>query len=151
MNEVRGLYQQMQQLETYLKTTNLEPQLRHLVKMRASQINGCAYCMAMHTEEAFKDGERADRLSLLSAWRESTWFTPREQAALTWTEVLTDISRNHVTDEIYAQVRQEFGEKDLSDLTLLIIAINGWNRIAIPFRAEPKHFELPVPEAVAAD
>lgn len=152
MSAVSGLYQQMTQLETYLKTTNLESQLRHLVKMRASQINGCAYCMAMHTEEALKDGDRVDRYALLSAWHEaSDWFTEREQAALIWTETLTNISTSHVTDEIYARVRQEFDEKDLSDLTLLVITINGWNRIAIPFRGEPNHFEVPVPEAVAAD
>lgn len=143
-----GMYQQMMQLETYIRTqTNLEPQLVHLVKMRASQINGCAFCMAMHTEEALKDGDRIDRLAVLSAWRETDWFTAREQAALIWTEVLTTISTSHVTDEIHAQVREHFDEKDLSDLTLLVIAINGWNRIAIPFRVTPNHFDLPVPEA----
>lgn len=152
MSAVRGLYQQMTQLEQYLKTTNIESTLVHLVKMRASHINGCAYCLAMHTEEALKDGERVDRLSLINAWHEAPdWFTEREQAALLWTETLTNISTSHVTDELYARVRQQFDEKDLSDLTLLIIAINGWNRVAIPFRAAPNHFDVPVPEAAAAD
>jgi len=148
---VRGLYQQMSQLETYIRTqTNIEPQLVHLVKMRASQINGCAYCMAMHTEEALKDGDRVDRFSLLSAWHEAPdWFTEREQAALLWTETLTNISTSHVTDEIYAKAREQFDEKDLADLTLLIITINGWNRIAIPFHSAPNHFEVPAPEAAA--
>lgn len=151
-NAASGLMQQMVQLETYIKTqTNIEPQLVHLVKMRASQINGCAYCMAMHTGEALKDGERVDRLAILSAWHEAPdWFTPRERAALTWTETLTRISTDEVTDELYAQIREEFSEKDLADLTLLVIAINGWNRFAIPFRSAPNHFEVPVPEAVAA-
>lgn len=152
-NAVRGLYQQMTQMETYIKTkTRIERPLVHLVKMRASQINGCAYCMSMHTEEALKDGDRVDRLALLSAWREAPdWFTTREQAALTWTEALTNISSSHVSDEMYAMVREEFDEKDLSDLTLLIITINGWNRIAIPFHTPPNHFEVPVPESVTAD
>jgi len=120
------------------------------VKMRASQINGCAYCMAMHTEEALKDGDRVDRFSLLSAWHEAPdWFTEREQAALLWTETLTNISTSHVTDEIYAKAREQFDEKDLADLTLLIITINGWNRIAIPFHSAPNHFEVPAPEAAA--
>jgi|GEM_PF-328641 len=146
-----GLYQQMMQLATYIRTeTNLEPQLANLVTMRASQINGCANCMAMHAEEALKEGERVDRLSLLSAWHEAPdWFTEREQAALLWTETLTSISSTEVTDEIYAKVREQFNEKDLADLTLVVISINGWNRIAIPFRATPSHFEVPVPEAVA--
>lgn len=147
-----GMYQQMTQLETYIKTqTNIEPQLVHLVKMRVSQINGCAYCMAMHTEEGLKDGDRVDRYALLSAWHEAPdWFTPRERAALTWAETLTKISTEEVTDGLYAHVREEFSEKDLTDLTLLVITINGWNRIAIPFRAEPKHFDVPVPEAAVS-
>lgn len=151
MNEMRGMYQQMQALENYAKSTNIEPSLRHLVKMRVSQINGCAYCMSMHTEEALKDGERIDRLAVLSAWRETNWFTPREQAALLWAETLTNISTSHVTDEIYEQVRKEFSEKDLGDLTLLVITINGWNRIAIPFAAPPNRFEVPEREEIAAD
>jgi AhpD family alkylhydroperoxidase len=151
MNEMRGMYQHMLGMETYLKAQNIEPSLYHLVKLRVSQINGCAHCLSMHTEQALKDGERVDRLAVLSAWRETDWFTPREQAALTWAETLTNISTSHVSDEIYAMMREQFSEKDLSDLTLLVITINGWNRIAIPFGASPNRFEAPVPEGVAAD
>lgn len=147
---MQGLYQQMTQFGSYLQTTNLESQLTHLVKLRASQINGCAFCMAMHTGEALKDGDRVDRLAVLSAWRETDWFSDREQAALLWTETLTSIATSHVTDEIYEQVRSQFSEKDLSDLTLLVITINGWNRIAVPFRSEPNHFDVPEPQLVAS-
>lgn len=148
----RGLFQQMFQLNTYIDNeTNLERTLVHLVNMRVSQINGCAYCMAMHTEEGLKDGDRVDRYALLSAWHDAPdWFTPRERAALTWAETLTKISTEEVTDEIYSAVREEFSEEDLGDLTLAVIKINGWNRIAIPFRSEPTHFDVPVPEAVAS-
>ncbi|HWV24332.1 MAG TPA: carboxymuconolactone decarboxylase family protein, partial [Thermomicrobiales bacterium] len=102
-NAIKGMYQQMLHLENYIRhETNIEPPLKHIVKLRASQINGCAYCMAMHTEEALKDGDRVDRLSLISAWEESAdWFTPREQAALMWTETLTRISTDKVSDELY--------------------------------------------------
>lgn len=151
MNEVRGAYQQMMALEGYIATTNIEPQLRHLVKLRVSQVNGCAYCMSMHSEEALRDGERVDRLAVLAAWRETEWFTARERAALEWAEALTHISTTHVTDDMYAMVREEFSEKDLSDLTLLVIAINGWNRFAIPFQSPPNRFEVPEREEVAAD
>lgn len=144
-NATRGMYQQMQNLERYIRNeTDIEPLLIHLVKMRASQINGCAYCMAMHTEEALKDGDRVDRYALLSAWQEAPdWFSEREQAALIWTETLTNISDGPVSDETYAKVREQFSEKELADLTLLIITINGWNRIAIPFQSPPTHFEVP--------
>ena len=150
---VRGLYQQMTQMENYIRTqTDIERSLVHLVKMRASQINGCAYCMAMHTEEALKDGERIDRLAVLSAWHETPeWFTEREQAALIWTETLTRIATDQVTDRVYDSVREQFDEKDLADLTLLVIAINGWNRIAIPFQSPPSQFNMPAPESVTAD
>jgi AhpD family alkylhydroperoxidase len=146
-----GLIQHMTGIETYLKGTNIDPALRHLVKMRVSQVNGCAYCMAMHAEEALRDGERVDRLSVLPAWQETDWFSDRERAALLWAETLTAISSRHVSDEIYAEVRAQFDEKDLADLTLLVIAINGWNRFAIPFQAAPKAFEVPMRESVAAD
>ena len=151
MSSARGLIQHLRGIEEYISTTNIDPQLKHLVKMRVSQINGCAYCMSMHTEEALKDGERVDRLAVLSAWRETDWFTPREKAALLWAETLTNISTSHVSDEIYAEVREQFSEQDLSDLTLAIIAINGWNRFAIPFGSPPNRFEVPQREEVAAD
>jgi AhpD family alkylhydroperoxidase len=151
MNQVRGAYQQMMGLESYIASTNIEPALKHLVKLRVSQINGCAYCMAMHTEEALKDGERIDRISVLPAWREADWFSPRERAALAWAEALTLISTTHISDALYNEVREQFSEKDLGDLTLAVIAINGWNRIAIPFQSPPNHFESPAPEEIAAD
>ena len=150
-NAASGLYQQMQQLETYIRTaTDIEPMLVHLVKMRVSHITGCAYCLALHPKAGLMAGAGVAGSALLSAWREAPdWFSPRERAALTWAETLTKISTENVTYEIYASVREEFSEKDLADLTLLVITINGWNRIAIPFRAEPAHFDVPVPEAVA--
>ena len=151
MSAVRGLVQQMRGLEDYLATTNIDPPLRHLVKLRVSQINGCAYCMAMHTEEALHDGERIDRLAVLPGWRETDWFTPREKAALLWAETLTNISTSHISDELYAGVREQFSEKDLADLTLAVVAINGWNRFAMPFGSPPNRFELPEREEVAAD
>jgi len=152
-NAISGMYKQMTQVEHYIHhETNLDEKLIALVKMRASQINGCAYCMAMHTEEGLKAGDRVDRYALLSAWEEAEdWFTPRERAALMWTETLTKIATDKVSDEMYAKVREEFNEKDLGDLTLAIIAINGWNRIAIPFHMPPDHFEVPVAEGATAD
>lgn len=138
-----GLYEQMEHLETYLATTDLERSLIHLVKLRASQINGCAFCMAMHVEEALEEGERIDRLTVISAWRETSWFSEREQAALAWTEALTRISDGPVPDDVYARAKAAFGEAGLADLTLLIITINGWNRIAIPYHTEPKAFGFP--------
>jgi AhpD family alkylhydroperoxidase len=151
MSSARGLIQQLRGIEDYISTTNIDPQLKHLVKLRVSQINGCAYCMSLHTEEALKDGERVDRLAVLSGWRETDWFTPRERAALLWSETLTNISTSHVSDGIYAEVREQFSEQDLADLTLAVIAINGWNRFAIPFGSPPNRFELPEREEVAAD
>ena len=105
-----------------------------LVKTRASQINGCAYCINMHTSDARKHGETEARLYLLDAWRESPLYTPRERAALAWTEAVTLISQTHVPDAVYAEVRQQFAEDELVKLTLLVTAINSWNRIAIGFR-----------------
>jgi AhpD family alkylhydroperoxidase len=148
---MRGLYQQMRQLEEYLASTDLESGLRHLVKLRASQINGCAYCMAMHTREALEEGERIDRLSVLNGWRETSWFTDRERAALAWTEALTLLATEEVSDDVFEQARAEFDEKSLSDLTLLVITINGWNRIAVPYRVEPTTFDIASVQAVAAD
>ncbi len=149
--EMRGLYEQMRNLEAYLASTSLERSLVHLVKLRASQINGCAFCMAMHTEEALEEGERVDRLAVVSAWREAPWFSEREQAALEWTEALTKISDGPVPDEVFARAKAAFSEAGLSDLTLLVITIHGWNRIAIPYQVEPKAFDYPAGQAIAAD
>jgi AhpD family alkylhydroperoxidase len=130
-------FKAMRQLQEYVENSGLEHPLLELVKMRASQINGCAYCLDMHSKDARAGGETEQRLYLLDAWREAPFYSARERAALAWTEALTNISHNEVSDALYDQVRQQFSEKELVDLSLAIIAINGWNRLAIPFRAEP--------------
>jgi len=116
--------------------------LLELVKMRASQLNGCAYCLDMHSKDARAAGETEQRLYLLNAWRESPFYSERERAALAWTEALTRISKTKdVSDALYDEVRKQFSDKELVDLSLAIIAINGWNRLAIPFRSEPGHYQ----------
>src|SRR6266568_4662878 len=132
-----GAYRAMVGLEKYLEQCDLEPSLLELVKIRASQINGCAYCLDMHTKEARVRGESEQRLYVLPAWREAPFYSERERAALLWTEALTLIAANHVPDEVYEQVRQHFSEAELINLTLAVVAINGWNRIAISFRSLP--------------
>ncbi len=122
-------------LENYVKDSGLEPSLIDLVKTRASQINGCAYCIHMHTGEARAHGEREERLYLLDAWRESPLYTDRERAALGWTETVTLISQTHAPDAEFESVRAQFSEADLVKLTVLIGMINVWNRIAISFRS----------------
>ena len=121
-------------LESYVRQSSLEPSLRELVKLRASQINGCAYCIDMHTKDARARGESEQRLYLLDAWREAPFYTEREQAALEWTEVVTLITEGHVPDEVYERVRKHFTEQELANLTLAVVAINGWNRLSISFR-----------------
>ena len=128
-------------LENYVRHCGLEPALLELAKFRASQINGCAYCIDMHNKDARAHGETEQRLYALSAWRETPFFTERERAALAWTEAVTEISQNHVPDEVYELARQYFGEKELVDLTLAVVAINGWNRLAISFRKVPGTYQ----------
>jgi AhpD family alkylhydroperoxidase len=123
------------QLETYAQSSGLEPSLIELVKTRASQINGCAYCLHMHTRDARAKGESEERLYLLDAWRESPLYTERERAALAWTEAVTLIAETHVPDEVYEAARRQFDEAELVKLTHLVITINAWNRIAVSFRA----------------
>ncbi|MBL8688462.1 MAG: carboxymuconolactone decarboxylase family protein [Rhodospirillaceae bacterium] len=115
----------------------IEKSLIELVKIRASQINGCAFCLDMHTREARKLGETEERLHVLAAWHESPAFTDRERAALAWTDSLTDIADGHVPDEVYDEVKKLFTEKELAYLTAAVVAINGWNRIAVAFRFLP--------------
>ena len=134
MHATPGVIQAMLGLETYLRKCGLEPGLLHLIKLRASQINGCAFCLNMHSHDARAEGETEQRLYVLSAWRETTLFTPRERAALAWTEALTLISQTHAPDDVYEDVRAQFNDKEMTDLTLLIGAINVWNRLAIGFR-----------------
>lgn len=129
-NAIKGLLE----LEKYVANSNLERCLYHLVKIRASQINACAYCIDMHTKEARKDGETEQRLYTLSGWRETSFFTKREEAALAWTEALTLIAEVQITDELYQLVAEQFEEKELLALSMTIIAINSWNRLAIPFQ-----------------
>ena len=128
-------------LQQYVENCGLEHPLLELVKMRASQINGCAYCLDMHSKDARAAGETEQRLYVLNAWREAPFYSDRERAALAWTEALTKISKGPVSDELYAEARKQFSEKELTDLSLAIIAINGWNRLAIPFRSEPGHYQ----------
>lgn len=123
----------LRQLERYLKKAGLEPDLVELVKLRASQINGCAYCIDMHTKDARSRGESEQRLYGVTAWREIPFYSERERAALAWTESVTRISEEQTREEIYQQVRQHFTERELVDLTLAVIAINSWNWLAISF------------------
>ncbi len=135
-------FKAMRQLQEHVDKSGLEHPLLELVKMRASQLNGCAYCLDMHSKDARAAGETEQRLYVLDAWREAPFYSARERAALAWTEALTRISKTKdVPDELYAEVRKEFSEKELVDLTFAIIAINGWNRLAIPFRSEPGHYQ----------
>ena len=122
-------------VENYLKTSGLDQRLLALVKTRVSQINGCAYCLHMHTEEARKLGETPTRLYLLAAWHESNLYSDRERAALAWAESLTNISTTHAPDEVYEQARRQFNEKELADLSIAIAMINAWNRLSIGMRA----------------
>ncbi|HJP97112.1 MAG TPA: carboxymuconolactone decarboxylase family protein [Rhodanobacteraceae bacterium] len=134
-------FKAMRALQDHVDHSGLEPKLMELVKMRASQINGCAYCLDMHSKDARAMGETEQRLYLLDAWRESPFYSDRERAALAWTEALTRIYEDQVSEQLYAEVREQFEEKELVDLTFAIIAINGWNRLAIPFRSEPGHYQ----------
>jgi AhpD family alkylhydroperoxidase len=127
----------MLSLESYLADCGLEPSLVHLVKMRASQINGCAYCLDMHSKDARANGETEQRLYLLDGWRETPFFSARERAALAWTDAVTLISATHAPDDVYRVAHEQFSERELMDLTLAVVAINGWNRICIAFRVEP--------------
>jgi AhpD family alkylhydroperoxidase len=124
-------------LEKQVVQSGLEKPLIELVRMRASQINGCAYCLDMHSADARKAGESERRLATLQTWRETTFFTERERAALEWTEAVTEIARTHVPDDVWDRVKPHFTPEELVDLTLLITAINGWNRFAIAFRRMP--------------
>jgi AhpD family alkylhydroperoxidase len=134
-------YRTMAALETYVRNSGLEEALILLVKLRASQINACSYCIDMHTKDARVNGESEQRLYALSAWRETPFFTDRERAALNWTEALTLISQSQAPDSIYEEVRQRFTELELVNLTMTIVTINGWNRICVGFRKVPGTYE----------
>ena len=128
-------------LETYCRRSGLEHSLLELVKTRVSQINGCAYCIDMHTKDARAGGETEQRLYALAAWRETAFFSERERAALAWAEALTEIAGKGVAEGLRTETLRFFSEKELVDLTLAIVAINGWNRLAIPFRTPPGSYK----------
>jgi AhpD family alkylhydroperoxidase len=129
--------------ETQVHHSGIEPSLLELVKTRASQLNGCAWCLDMHTKDARARGETEQRLYLLTAWREVPCYSDRERAALAWTEALTQIPEHGIPDELYAETRRHFDEKALVDLTLAIIAINGWNRMNVAFRTTVGSYTSP--------
>jgi AhpD family alkylhydroperoxidase len=122
-------------LERYVRESGMEHSLLELVKLRVSQINGCAYCVDMHSKDARAAGETEQRLYAVPVWRETPFFTPRERAALAWTESVTDLGRTGVPDDVFQEARQHFSEEEMVNLTMAVVAINGWNRLAVSFRA----------------
>jgi AhpD family alkylhydroperoxidase len=132
-----AVLQAMLGLQQAVNRSGLEPSLLELVKLRVSQLNGCAFCIDMHFRDARRAGESEARLYLLDAWAETALYTPRERAALRWAEVLTRLAGSHVTDADFEAVRAHFGEAELAHLTLAIVAINGWNRFGVGFRLPP--------------
>jgi AhpD family alkylhydroperoxidase len=138
-----GALRAMFGLEKYLAESSIEKPLRELIKVRASQINGCAYCIDMHWKDARAAGETEQRLYGLAAWREAPYYSERERAALAWTEELTLIAEHHVSDKLYEQTHRQFSEQELVDLTLAVVTINAWNRIAISFRSEAGSYQPP--------
>lgn len=139
----RGGYEAMLGLEKYLHECGLEESLIHLIKLRASQINGCAYCIDMHWKDLRSIGEEEQRLYGLDAWEESPYYTDRERAALAWTEAVTKIWESHAPDEVYEEAAKQFTEKELADLTLAIATINAWNRLSIAARTVPGTYQPP--------
>ncbi len=137
----------LRKLESYVHKCGLEADMLELVRLRASQINGCAYCIDMHTKDARSHGESEQRLYGVSAWREAPYYSERERAALAWTEAVTRVSADQVPDEVYEQVRRQFSEKELVDLTFAVITINSWNRLAISFRTPPGSYQPDHPAA----
>jgi AhpD family alkylhydroperoxidase len=127
----------MYALQGAVNSCGLEPTLQELIKLRVSQINGCAYCIDMHFREATAKGEKLERLYLLDAWRESPLYTDRERAALAWAESVTLVSQTHVPDDVFEEARKNFSEEELVNLTLAVVTINGWNRFSIGFRVVP--------------
>lgn len=136
-----GAYKAMAALEACVRQSGLESSLLELIKTRASQINHCAFCLDMHTQDARAYGETEQRLYTLSAWHETPFFSARERAALAWTEALTRVAETHVPEDVYEIARKQFTEKELADLTLAIVAINGWNRLSVAFRTVPGSYQ----------
>ena len=148
LKSARGVYQAMLGLEKYLHECGLEEGLLDLLKLRASQINGCAYCLDMHWKDLRAMGESEQRLYGLDAWEESPYYTERERAALAWTEAVTRVSQTHVPDDVYEHARKHFNEKELADLTLAVATINAWNRLAIAARSVPGLYQPTGKQAV---
>ena len=139
-----GAYQAMSGLEKYVHASGLEESLLELVKIRASQLNGCAFCLDMHTKDARAAGESEQRIYVLSAWRDAPFYSERERAALAWTEALTRLPPDGVPDELYERARKVFNEVELVNLTMAVVAINGWNRLSVAFRSpEPGSYTPP--------
>ena len=136
-----GVLKAMLGLSAYVSKSGLEKPLLELIDFRVSQINGCAYCLDMHSKDLRAAGETEQRLYLLDAWREAPFYTERERAALAWAEAVTLVREGHVPDEVYRQARAQFTEEELANLTLAVVAINGWNRLNIAFRTEPGSYQ----------
>ncbi len=136
-----GVYDAMEALEKYLGSCGLEESLLHLVRLRVSQVNGCAYCLDMHWKDLRALEESEQRLYSLDAWRECPYYTERERAALAWAEAVTRVAEGHVPDDVYEQARRQFSEKELADLTLTVTAINSWNRLSIAARVVPGTYQ----------
>ena len=137
----RGVYDAMLGLEKYLHQSGLEESLIHMIKLRVSQINGCAYCIDMHWKDLRALGESEQRLYGMDAWEESPYYTNRERAALLWAEAVTNIRKTHAPDEVYEKVQAAFNPKELADLTLAVATINAWNRLAIAARSVPGTYQ----------
>ena len=141
LKSARGVYHAMLGIEHYLEQCGLEASLQNLIKLRVSQINGCAYCIDMHWKDLKAAGESEQRLYGLDAWEESPYYTDRERAALRWAESVTNIQEGHVPDEVFESVKEFFNDKELADLTLAVTAINSWNRLSIAARTVPGTYQ----------
>lgn len=144
-----GARNAMYELQKYVLRSGLDHSLLDLVDLRASQINGCAWCIDMHTKDARSRGESEQRLYAVSAWRDTPFFSERERAALAWTEAVTQVAVDHVPDAVFEAVRPHFTDQELVDLTLAIVAINGWNRLNVAFRREAGDYQPPKRHAAA--
>lgn len=145
----RNIYQHIGGMETYLHGADIDQNLLHLIKMRVSQINGCAFCLAMHARDLRAAGELEDRIYVLDAWRETDWFSERERAALAWAEALTTLRDKEVPDDVFEVANAEFTQQELADLTLAVIAINSWNRLNVAFHIPPTPYAVEQPNAEA--
>jgi len=141
LKSARGAYHAMLGIEHYLQQSGLEESLQNLIKLRVSQVNGCAYCIDMHWKDLRAAGESEQRLYGLDAWEESPYYTDRERAALAWAESVTNIQEGHVPDAVFERVKEFFNEKELADLTLAVTAINSWNRLSIAARTVPGTYQ----------